>query len=114
MNGKFLNAMEKVVFSGRVLDWNNNLKKLNGQLVVSFFDKPMNNATLGQNISSPKINFKTQEKNLFKGMVTVKRAYLKFHLYYLKTLVLILGKGRFLFTLTIIILMQVVKNLTFT
>ena len=50
-----LNAMEKVVFSGRVLDWNNNLKKLNGQLVVSFFDKPMNNATLGQNISSLKM-----------------------------------------------------------
>ena len=89
-----LNAMEKVVFSGRVLDWNNNLKKLNGQLVVSFFDKPMNNATLGQNISSPKINFKTQEKNLFKGMVTVKEGLFKVSFILPKDIGFDIGKGK--------------------
>jgi hypothetical protein len=70
-------ALSKLEISGFVSDNQNQIILKDGIVDVVVYDKPVDNVTLGQNVDSPIIDFKSQTSILFKGRATVKNG--RFH-----------------------------------
>lgn len=66
-----LKALSKVNIKGHVSNRDGSKALSNGNLFLTLYDKKNVSATLGQNQSSPIINFENQNSILFKGLVSV-------------------------------------------
>lgn len=72
-------ALSKMNVKGHIEDQNGNiLTNYNGILSPSVFDKPKQVQTLGQDPSSPVIQFMTQRNSMYKGKVSVVNGYFDF------------------------------------
>lgn len=86
-----LKALSIVELSGRI----NSTKLLSGEILLSVFDKPIQNSTLGQNADSPIIPFTTQNSLLFKGRASLNKGKFKIKFKLPKDINYTYGKGKF-------------------
>lgn len=89
-----LNALSHVQVTGHIVDQNKNNIDLDGNTVLTFYDKSTINKTLGQNIDSPIIDFESQNSLLFKGAASVKKGKFKVGFIIPKDIDLNVGKGK--------------------
>lgn len=74
-----IEALSKMNIKGHIEDHLGNVVTgFNGVLSPTVFDKPKAGATLGQNSSSPVIEFTTQRNAMYKGKATVNNGYFDF------------------------------------
>ncbi|MFN4083670.1 MAG: type IX secretion system sortase PorU [Bacteroidia bacterium] len=67
-----LKALSKVTISGQVTDRNGNiLTNYNGELYPTVFDKEKTFQTIGNNVTSPQVNFVLQNSIIYRGRATV-------------------------------------------
>jgi hypothetical protein len=72
-----IKALSKTKISAHIEDYNGKLLELDGVASTTIFDKKKEVHTLGQNVTSPSITFKTQENILFKGRSSLDKGYFK-------------------------------------
>ncbi len=90
-----IKALSKVIIKGHIEDFTaNKLLNFNGTLSPTFFDKSKINNTLGQDPTSPIINFELQKNALFKGKASVKNGYFEFSFIVPKDIDFSYGKGK--------------------
>jgi hypothetical protein len=69
-----VNALSKVTIRGHVEDYSGGIQtNFNGYVLPSIFDKPKSFNTLGQDDSSPVINYQLQRNVVYKGKASVKK-----------------------------------------
>jgi len=74
-----IEALSKMNIKGHLEDFNGNiLSSYEGILSPSVFDKPKIGKTLGQDPSSPIIEFSTQRNSMYKGKASIKNGYFDF------------------------------------
>ena len=74
-----IEALSKMNIKGHLEDFNGNiLTNYEGILSPSIFDKPKIGKTLGQDPSSPIIEFSTQRNSMYKGKASIKNGYFDF------------------------------------
>lgn len=74
-----VNALSKVTIRGHVEDYSGGIQtNFNGYVLPSIFDKPKSLNTLGQDDSSPVINYELQRNVVYKGKASVKNGYFSF------------------------------------
>lgn len=72
-------ALSKMNIKGHIEDFNGNiLNGFNGVLSPTIFDKPKAGQTLGQDNSSPVIQFTTQRNSMYKGKASITNGYFDF------------------------------------
>lgn len=90
-----LSALSKVTVKGHIEDANNTfVSNFNGTLIPTIFDKIKNTQTLGQDPSSPVIDFELQRNVLYKGKATVTNGYFEFSFLVPKDIALNYGRGK--------------------
>lgn len=90
-----LSALSKVTVKGHIEDVNNNIvSNFNGTLIPTIFDKIKIMQTLGQDPSSPVIDFELQRNVLYKGKATVNNGYFQFTFLVPKDIALNYGRGK--------------------
>ena len=88
-------ALSKVRVKGFISDKNNNkVSSFNGLVYPTVFDKEYVAKTLGNDGSSPSINFKTRKGLIYKGTATVKAGEFSFEFIVPKDIAYQYGKGR--------------------
>lgn len=74
-----IEALSKMNIKGHLEDFNGNvLTNYEGVLSPTVFDKPKIGKTLGQDPSSPIIEFSTQRNSMYKGKASIKNGYFDF------------------------------------
>jgi flagellar hook assembly protein FlgD len=101
INGQYLtiidtlNALSKVTVKGHVTDNNGALQSnYNGYLLPSVFDKVKNYITLGQDDTSPNINYELQRNIVYKGKSTIQNGRFEFSFIVPKDIALHMGTGK--------------------
>jgi len=101
INGQYLtvidtlNALSKVTIKGHVTDNNGTLQaNYNGYLLPSVFDKAKNFITLGQDDTSPNINYELQRNIVYKGKSSIQNGRFEFSFIVPKDIALNLGSGK--------------------
>ncbi|MFA5574058.1 MAG: type IX secretion system sortase PorU [Brumimicrobium sp.] len=90
-----LKALSKVRMKAHIEDqYGNKLSNFNGIIQNTIFDKPTVAATLGQDLTSPVIDFEKQESILFRGKSTVKNGELDFEFIVPKDINYAYGEGK--------------------
>lgn len=90
-----LKALSKVRMTGHLEDqYGNTLTGFNGLVQPSIFDKPQNRKTLGQDDTSPVIDYLEQDNILFHGESTVKNGKFDFQFIVPKDIDYSYGKGK--------------------
>ena len=90
-----LRSLSFVTIKAHVADENGNiLNGFNGVATPSVFDKPQPTQTLGQDITSPVINFETQKNILYKGKSTVTNGRFEFSFVVPKDIDYSFGNGK--------------------
>lgn len=88
-------ALTKMNVKGHIEDnYGNIMTSYNGVLSPTIFDKPKDNKTLGQNTSSPIIDFKTQKNALYKGKASIVNGYFDFSFIVPKDINYAYGNGK--------------------
>lgn len=74
-----IQALSKVIIKGHVKDNSGSLmSSFNGVLYPSVFDKPKSRITLGNDASSPEIQFYTQNNKVYNGKSSINNGYFEF------------------------------------
>lgn len=74
-----LNALELITVEGEIRDLNNQLMtSFNGSVFPTFYDKPSTYKTFGHDVASFPIEFKEQNRVIYKGVVTATNGKFKF------------------------------------
>ena len=90
-----MKALTVASIAGHLEDFNGNvLTSINGVLTPTVFDKPKSTATLGQDVGSPVIPFKTQRNAIYKGQATIANGYFNFNFFVPKDIMYAYGKGK--------------------
>jgi len=90
-----IKALSKVTIKGHIIDFSSNvLTNFNGTIAPTVYDKAKLNNTLGQDPTSPKINFELQKNAIYKGKATVKNGYFEFSFIVPKDINYAYGKGK--------------------
>ncbi len=90
-----MKSLSKVRVFGHLEDAQGNvLNAVNGFVVPTVFDKPRENQTLGQDPSSPMINFETQRNVIFRGKSTVTNGAFNFEFVVPKNIDYSFGNGK--------------------
>lgn len=90
-----MKSLSKVRVFGHLEDAQGNvLNAVNGFVVPTIFDKPKENQTLGQDPSSPVINFETQRNVVFRGKSTVTNGAFNFEFVVPKNIDYSFGNGK--------------------
>lgn len=90
-----IRALSKITIKGHLTNFSSTtLSDFNGILYPTVFDKWKNNATRGQDVTSPIIPFELQKNSLFKGKVSVKNGYFEFSFIVPKDINYAYGKGK--------------------
>ena len=88
-----LKALDLVEVSGKISSPSSS-KLLNGEILLTVYDKPSQTSTLGQNSDSPILTFPTQNSLLFKGRATLINGNFKIKFKLPKDLNYTFGKGK--------------------
>lgn len=92
-----LKAMQKVVMEGEVRDRNGNLlQDFEGTVYPLVLDKPLENATRGNDPGSRVQNFKQQVTKIFSGSASVKSGKFSFEFLVPRDIQYVFGKGKIL------------------
>ena len=90
-----IRALSKVTVKGHITDYSSNLiSNFNGIISPTVYDKVKVNRTLGQDLTSPIIDFDLQKNAIFKGKATVKDGYFQFSFIVPKDIDYSFGKGK--------------------
>lgn len=89
-----LKALSNVSIKGHVTNRSGSKIIENGNLFITLYDKKNLVSTLGQNQSSPKINFENQNSILFKGLVSVNQGYFNVDFILPKDIDYSVGRGK--------------------
>lgn len=90
-----LRALSSVKIQGHIADNNNNLlNNFNGTLIPTIFDKEKKYVTLGQDLSSPKIEYELQKNIVYRGKVSVKNGKFEFNFVVPKDIALSIDFGK--------------------
>lgn len=90
-----LKALSKVTIKGHIEDFNGALlNNFNGILIPTVFDKIKQSHTLGQDVSSPIINFELQRNVIYKGKASVNNGMFEFSFIVPKDIALNFGLGK--------------------
>jgi hypothetical protein len=90
-----IEALSKMNIKGHLEDFNGNiLTNYEGVLSPSIFDKPKIGKTLGQDPSSPIIEFSTQRNSMYKGKASIKNGYFDFTFIVPKDIDFTYGNGK--------------------
>ena len=90
-----LKALSSVNIKGHIADYNNNiLSNFNGTLIPTVFDKAKTYVTLGQDVSSPKIEYELQKNIVYRGKVSVKNGKFDFNFVVPKDIALSIDFGK--------------------
>ncbi len=93
-----IEALSKMNIKGHLEDFNGNvLTNYDGVLSPSVFDKPKIGKTLGQDPSSPIIEFSTQRNSMYKGKASIKNGYFDFTFVVPKDINYAYGNGKISF-----------------
>ena len=90
-----IEALSKMNVKGHIEDFNGNiLTTYDGVLSPTVFDKPKIGKTLGQDPSSPIIEFETQRNSMYKGKASIKNGYFDFTFVVPKDINYAFGNGK--------------------
>lgn len=95
LNPDTISAYEKVEVGGIITDKTGKLlSEMNGVIYPTVFDKPTIYRTLGNNATSPVINFNMQNNVIFRGQASVKNGVFNFSFVVPKDIAYEVGKGK--------------------
>lgn len=95
LNPDTISAYEKVEVSGVITDKTGKLlSEVNGVIYPTVFDKPTIYRTLGNNVTSPVVNFEMQNNVIFRGQASVKNGAFNFSFVVPKDIAYEVGKGK--------------------
>ena len=89
-----LSALAKVTISGEVRNNGQKLTNFNGIIYPTVYDKEETVSTLGNDASSPKINFTLRKNVLYRGKASVKNGEFSFTFIVPKDIAYQMGRGR--------------------
>lgn len=90
-----IKALSVASIAGHFEDYSGNvMTTMNGVLTPTVFDKPKKNQTLGNDDTSPVLDFYTQRNAIYKGQATVANGYFNFNFFVPKDIVYAVGKGK--------------------
>ena len=90
-----IKALSKVTVKGHITDFSSNLiSTFNGTISPTVYDKAKVYHTLGQDPTSPIINYELEKNAIYKGKATVKNGYFEFSFIVPKDIDYAYGKGK--------------------